>query len=102
MDETNPVRLSKQMRQHIAMWLSAMLVLLSFAASAHESIHKHESINTDCTLCFHQHQLQKSLPSSHFSIAIVRQRFESTDDVVVKTRASHQSYYHSRAPPVLR
>ncbi|MFS1424245.1 DUF2607 family protein [Shewanella sp. 10N.286.48.B5] len=87
-------------RRNIAMWLCAMLVLLSFAASAHESVHKHESINTHCSLCFHKHQVHKTLPSIEFSIPVVRQEYELTPLANSESLSSHQAYYHSRAPPI--
>ncbi|MBQ4890620.1 ABC-type zinc uptake system zinc chaperone [Shewanella sp. MMG014] len=87
-------------RQLIAIWLSAMLVLLSFAASAHNSVHLHDGASTQCTLCFHQHQLQKTLPSTDVNIAVVRQTFEPTIESIVASYFAHQTVYHSRAPPV--
>ncbi|GIU49976.1 zinc ABC transporter [Shewanella sp. KT0246] len=91
---------STRIRQGIAVWLSAMLVLLSFAVSAHDSSHHDEGASTHCTLCFHQHQLNKTLPSTEFKLAVAKQTFESEVEFIVVSYSVHQVVYHSRAPPV--
>ncbi|MCL1067392.1 ABC-type zinc uptake system zinc chaperone [Shewanella olleyana] len=90
---------STRTTQTIAIWLSAMLVLLSFASAAHESVHQHEGVNTECTLCFHQHQLQKTITSTDVKLTVIRQTFESSCEPIFHSYITHQVVYHSRAPP---
>ncbi|WP_228768427.1 ABC-type zinc uptake system zinc chaperone [Shewanella sp. TC10] len=89
----------RPIKRSIVVWLSAMLVLLSFAASAHNAIHDHDALSTSCTLCVHQHQFNASLPSSELSVAVVRQHFETVTYNCRTYFSVHQSLYSSRAPP---
>jgi len=94
------VRLSIQLKQHITIWLCAILVVLAFAASNHSAQHHQDGVNSHhCTLCFHQHQLNKTLTSFSFSILIQKQQYQVDDVIFSDFESVSQFYYHSRAPP---
>jgi hypothetical protein len=90
------------MRRTISIWLAAVLVLLSFVASAHSVTHLDDGAKTHCTLCFHQHQLNKILLTQPLKLDLAVQRFDVCEFVLPITFSKHVSVYHSRAPPALR
>jgi hypothetical protein len=88
-------------RRGIAIWLSALLIFLSFAASAHSVEHIDDSgAQNHCTLCFHKHQLNKLLPTHHFELAVSLQTYEVSFVVTHEQISLHTSFFRSRAPPV--
>jgi len=95
------VRLSIQLKQHIAIWLCAILLVLAFTASNHSAQHHKDGVNAHhCTLCFHQHQLNKTLTSFSFSIPVQKQQYQSNIDIFSEFESVSLFYYHSRAPPL--
>ncbi|MEJ6520934.1 ABC-type zinc uptake system zinc chaperone [Shewanella bicestrii] len=96
------MRLHSHMRRTISIWLAAVLVLLSFVASAHSVTHLDDGAKTHCTLCFHQHQLNKILLTQPLKLDLAVQRFDVCEFVLPITFSKHVSVYHSRAPPALR
>jgi len=91
----------KSVRRGIAIWLSTLLICLSFAASAHSA--KHISIDGaqhHCSLCFHKHLLNKLLPTHPFDLTISLQTFEASSFHLVEQASQHTSLFQSRAPPV--
>ncbi len=93
--------LSLTNRQRIAIWLSAILIILSVAASAHSVEHIDEGAKTHCTLCFHQHQYQNALPQQDANIEIVSQLFQPTITPQTCLAFAPCAIYLSRAPPVV-
>ncbi|WP_394389515.1 ABC-type zinc uptake system zinc chaperone [Shewanella woodyi] len=88
-------------RRGIAIWLSALLICLSFAASAHSVEHINDGgAQNHCTLCFHKHQLNKLLPTHHFGLAVSLQTFEVSLVSFDEKPSQHTSFFNSRAPPV--
>ncbi|RTR31179.1 ABC-type zinc uptake system zinc chaperone [Shewanella atlantica] len=87
-------------RRGVAIWLSAILICLSFAASAHSVQHIDDGAQGHCTLCFHQHQLNKLLPSSLFNFPVSVPTFEVVNYQACGYRAAHVNVFRSRAPPV--
>lgn len=90
---------SNSIRRGIAIWLSAILICLSFAASVHSVEHIDHGAQGECTLCFHKHQLNKLLPTTPFSLQVSTQTFETVSFLLCEHKASHVSFFHSRAPP---
>jgi len=95
------VRLDSHLRRTISIWLAAVLILLSFVASAHSVTHLDDGAKTHCTLCFHQHQLNKILFTAPQTLNLAIQRFDVCEFVLPVTFFEHVSVYLSRAPPVL-
>lgn len=93
------VRLQRHIRRAISIWLAAVLVLLSFAASAHSVTHLDDGAKTHCTLCFHQHQFNKILLSQPLVLDLARQRFDVVEFVLPILVSKHISVYLSRGPP---
>ncbi|CAM3564999.1 ABC-type zinc uptake system zinc chaperone [Shewanella violacea] len=91
---------SNSVRRGIALWLSAILICLSFAASVHSVEHIDHGDKGHCTLSIHKHQLNKLLPSVPFILPVSIQTFELTSYRVCERRAPHVSVFRSRAPPV--
>ncbi|RTR40525.1 ABC-type zinc uptake system zinc chaperone [Shewanella canadensis] len=89
-------------RRGVAIWLSAILICLSFAASAHSVHHIDDGAKGHCTLCFHQHQLNKILPTSLFNFPTSVPTFEVVSYPARKHRARHVNVFRSRAPPIQR
>ncbi len=88
-------------RRFIAIWLSAILLVLSVAASAHSVEHIDEGAQTHCTLCFHQHQFNQVLPQQDANLEFKSQQYES-NSVAQPSLALIQSVtYLSRAPPAV-
>ncbi|MEL4257415.1 ABC-type zinc uptake system zinc chaperone [Shewanella xiamenensis] len=95
------MRLNSHLRRTISIWLAAVLILLSFVASAHSVTHLDDGAKTHCTLCFHQHQLNKILFTAPQTLNLAIQRFDVCEFVLPVTFFKHVSVYLSRAPPVL-
>ncbi|GGQ32525.1 ABC-type zinc uptake system zinc chaperone [Shewanella litoralis] len=89
-------------RQTIAIWLSAILIVLSIAASAHSVRHLDDGVQNHCTLCFHQHQLNKTIHTSELVFTASKQTFERLQFTLPCLVSAFQAYYQSRAPPVSR
>jgi hypothetical protein len=88
-------------RRGIAIWLSALLICLSFAASAHSVEHIDDGgAQNHCTLCFHKHQLNKLLPTHYFDLTVNLQTYEVSLFVIDEQTSKHTSFFRSRAPPV--
>ena len=86
-------------RRLIAIWLSAILLVLSVAASAHSVEHIDEGATTHCTLCFHQHQFDQVLPQQDANLEFICQQYDATITVQPTLTLSHRVTYLSRAPP---
>ncbi|WP_249553112.1 MULTISPECIES: ABC-type zinc uptake system zinc chaperone [Shewanella] len=95
------MRLDSHLRRTISIWLAAVLILLSFVASAHSVTHLDDGAKTHCTLCFHQHQLNKILFTAPQTLNLAIQRFDVCEFVLPVTFFEHVSVYLSRAPPIL-
>ncbi|WP_434931145.1 ABC-type zinc uptake system zinc chaperone [Shewanella sp. HL-SH5] len=94
------MRFSLQLKQHIAIWLCAILMVLALAASNHSTEHHEDGVNSHhCTLCFHQHQLNKVLHAFSFSIPIQKKQYEVSVDVLPVFSSVSIFHYHSRGPP---
>ena len=91
-----------QLRQTIAIWLSAILIVLSIAASAHSVRHLDDGVQNHCTLCFHQHQLNKTIHSSNIVFVVTKQTFVRQQYTLPFYLRVFSSYYQSRAPPISR
>ncbi|MGB1262807.1 MAG: ABC-type zinc uptake system zinc chaperone [Cognaticolwellia sp.] len=87
-------------RRLIAIWLSAILLVLSVAASAHSIEHIDEGAKTHCTLCFHQHQFNNVLPQQDANLDIISQQVEATQVVQPQVIRTKRVTYLSRAPPL--
>jgi hypothetical protein len=90
------------LRQTIAIWLSAILIVLSIAASAHSVRHLEDGVQNHCTLCFHQHQLNKTLHTNELVFTTSQQTFERQHYTLPFLLSVFHVYYQSRAPPVSR
>ncbi|MBB1390295.1 ABC-type zinc uptake system zinc chaperone [Shewanella vesiculosa] len=88
-----------KIKQTIAIWLSAILIVLSVAASAHSVRHLDDGVKNHCTLCFHQLHLNKTLQFSSFVFAVTKQTFELQQYTLPPFSSVFHRYYHSRAPP---
>jgi hypothetical protein len=86
-------------RRLIAIWLSAILLVLSVAASAHSVEHIDEGAKTHCTLCFHQHQFDQVLPQQDANLEFIGQQYGPTITVQPTLELDHSVTYLSRAPP---
>lgn len=72
---------------------------MSFAASAHSVIHLDDGAKTHCTLCFHQHQLNKILLTHPPTLHLAMQHFDVVEFILPSSIVEHVSVYRSRAPP---
>ncbi|UUO24442.1 ABC-type zinc uptake system zinc chaperone [Colwellia sp. M166] len=86
-------------RRFIAIWLSAILLIMSVAASAHSVEHIDEGAKTHCTLCFHQHQFDQVLPQQDANLEFIYQQYDVIITVQPTLILSHSVTYLSRAPP---
>ena len=75
-------------RRYIAIWLSAILLVMSVAASAHSVEHIDDGAKKHCTLCFHQHQFNQTLPQQDATLEFIGQQVEVT----------HTVFYHYNFP----
>lgn len=87
-------------RRHIAIWLSAILLVLSVAASAHSVEHIDDGAKKHCTLCFHQHQFNQTLAQQDANLDVAQQKVEATFCEEQSLTLPHDVFYHSRAPPI--
>ncbi|WP_299790460.1 ABC-type zinc uptake system zinc chaperone [uncultured Shewanella sp.] len=87
-------------RRGVAIWLSAILICLSFAASAHSVEHIDDGAQGHCTLCFHQHQLNKLLPTHQFQLPVSLPVYEVVNYRARVHHAVHVNRFRSRAPPI--
>ncbi len=87
-------------RRLIAIWLSAILLIMSVAASAHSVEHIDEGAKTHCTLCFHQHQFDQVLPQQDANLEFICQQYDATLTVQPTLALIPSVTYLSRAPPV--
>ncbi len=87
-------------RRLIAVWLSAILLILSVAASAHSVAHIDEGAKTHCTLCFHQHQLDQALPQQDAVLECNLQQSTLLPKAQPTLTLEHNVVYLSRAPPI--
>ena len=92
--------LSVTNRRLIAIWLSAILLMMSVAASAHSVEHIDEGVKTHCTLCFNQHQFDQVLPQQDANFEFNCQQFEAANTLQPIVALTHCVTYLSRAPPV--
>jgi len=86
-------------RRLIAIWLSAILLVLSVAASAHSVEHIDEGAKTHCTLCFHQHQFNHALPQQDANLEFICQQYQASFTVQSSLALAPSVPYLSRAPP---
>ncbi|MCP3128566.1 ABC-type zinc uptake system zinc chaperone [Shewanella sp. KJ2020] len=93
------MRLQSHIRRTLSIWLAAVLVVLSFAASAHSVTHLDDGVQTHCTLCFHQHQLNKILLTQPLTLNLAVQQFDVVEFNLPSFISKHFSVYRSRAPP---
>ena len=95
------VRFNAKLKQNIAIWLSAILLVLAFVASKHSvEDHDHGVNNHHCTLCFHKYQLNKVVHSSSFELEVQKQHFHIVIVLFLSVLTTTTTQYHSRAPPV--
>jgi len=87
-------------RRYIAIWLSAILLVMSVAASAHSVEHIDDGAKKHCTLCFHQHQFDQVLPQQDANLDFISQLAEPTVTAQPILTLTHSVNYHSRAPPL--
>ena len=87
-------------RRLIAIWLSAILLVMSVAVSAHSVEHLDEGAKTHCTLCFHQHQFDQVLPQQDANLEFIGQYYEARSIAQPLLALVHSVTYLSRAPPV--
>ncbi|MGB0893206.1 MAG: ABC-type zinc uptake system zinc chaperone [Parashewanella sp.] len=93
------MRVSSNSQKWWAIWLSAVLLILSVAASAHSVEHVDHGINEHCTLCFHQHQLNHFLGQNHIDLPIIPQQYSRVTIDPLGYRLLARYDYRSRAPP---
>ncbi|WP_259649795.1 ABC-type zinc uptake system zinc chaperone [Shewanella sp. c952] len=86
-------------KQKLAIGLIAVFLCLSFAASAHDLSHLDDGAQNHCTLCYHQHHVNKLLPSFELHIAVERQFIESQEYILPVFNSRHVNFFNSRAPP---
>jgi hypothetical protein len=86
-------------RRLIAIWLSAILFVLSVAASAHSVEHIDESAKTHCTFCFHQHQFDHVLPQQDANFEFISPQYETMSIAQPSLALLISVSYLSRAPP---
>ena len=86
-------------RQIIIIWLSVILLILSVAVSVHSVEHIDEGAKTNCSLCFHLHQLDKVLPQQYANVEISNQKHDLISITQPIVRLTHSVIYLSRAPP---
>ncbi|WP_299491898.1 ABC-type zinc uptake system zinc chaperone [uncultured Shewanella sp.] len=93
--------MSQRSRRALALWLSVVLMCLSFAAQAHHVRHVDDGAKKHCTLCFHLHHYNKYLPQVDFSVHQVKQRFLPVEFSCVSYSTITPRYFNSRAPPLI-
>ncbi|WP_445946470.1 ABC-type zinc uptake system zinc chaperone [Shewanella sp.] len=91
--------MKSHIRQVISMGLCALLMFLSVASSAHESLHYDDGASTHCTLCFHQHQLNHLLESKTISLPVIKQDVVVLEFILKSYRVGFTAHYLARGPP---
>lgn len=81
------------------MGLCALLMFLSVASSAHESLHYDDGASTHCTLCFHQHQLNHLLESKTISLPVIKQDVVVLEFILKSYSVGFTAHYLARGPP---
>ncbi|MGI2188586.1 DUF2946 domain-containing protein [Shewanella oncorhynchi] len=89
-----------QTRRTLAIWLAAILVLLSVAIAVHSVSHASEDSKANCSLCLHQHQLQHALTSTPFHFQFAQQGYISVEFQAVSFKRPFSRFFNSRAPPI--
>ena len=87
-------------RRFIAIWLSAILLVFSVVASAHDFSHVDDGANTHCTVCFHQQQLNDAIPPASDQLALISQSREQFVTQHSSLYLAHRLSFRSRAPPL--
>ena len=88
-----------RIQQWLAIGLSALVLLLSVAASAHSVKHLNHNLTEHCTLAFHQHQFASGLSTSTPKLPIKIQQVITSEFTVAVCEMPFAALYHSRAPP---
>ena len=88
-----------RIKQWLAIGLSALVLLLSVAASAHSVEHVHHGLTEHCTLAFHQHQFASGLANSTPTLPIAVQQVVTTEFRLEVCERLFVALYQSRAPP---
>lgn len=86
-------------KQKLAIGLIAVFLCLSFAASAHDLSHLDDGAQNHCTLCYHQHHVNKLLPTVELHIELAGQLIESKEYILPVLNSPHVNFFNSRAPP---
>ncbi|PHY60679.1 DUF2946 domain-containing protein [Shewanella xiamenensis] len=89
-----------QTRRRLALWLAAILVLLSVAFAVHSVSHLNDDTKAHCALCLHQHQLQHALSYSPLDFQVSQQGVISVEFDVISFKTPFRRNFHSRAPPL--
>ncbi|MCL1123032.1 ABC-type zinc uptake system zinc chaperone [Shewanella surugensis] len=92
--------MSQRSRRALALWLSVVLMCLSFVASAHHVRHVDDGAKNHCTLCFHLHHYNKYLPQTTLNVLQVKQSYLLFDPPVIAYSRIHRCFFNSRGPPV--
>ncbi|WP_298773762.1 hypothetical protein [uncultured Shewanella sp.] len=92
--------MSQRSRRALALWLSVVLMCLSFAAQAHHVRHLDEGAKKHCTLCFHLHHYNKYLPQVDITVLQVKQSYIPVAFSCVSYFHPISRYFNSRAPPL--
>ncbi|ABM23871.1 MULTISPECIES: DUF2607 family protein [Shewanella] len=87
-------------RRTLAIWLVAILVLLSVASAVHSVSHLKDDSTTHCALCLHQHQTQHALTSTPFHFQLSQQSYIRVEFQVVSFEQLFSRFFNSRAPPI--
>ncbi|CAM4275059.1 DUF2607 domain-containing protein [Shewanella denitrificans] len=93
------VRIKPHIRQMISIGLCALLMFLSLASSAHESLHYDDGASTHCTLCFHQHQLNHLLESKTVFLPVIKQGVVQLEFILESRITGFTAHYLARGPP---
>ncbi|MCP3129963.1 DUF2946 domain-containing protein [Shewanella sp. KJ2020] len=89
-----------QTRRRLALWLAAILVLLSVAFAVHSVSHANDDTKAHCSLCLHQHQLQYALTSTPFHFQLAQQCYICVEFQAISFKRPCCRYFNSRAPPI--
>ncbi|WP_372872659.1 ABC-type zinc uptake system zinc chaperone [Shewanella sp.] len=73
--------------------------MLSFVSSAHSVSHLDEGANSHCTLCFHQHQLNKLLPGTSIATVPAGMVHEAPVTESLIWRTAERPAAQARGPP---
>ncbi|WP_297893342.1 DUF2946 family protein [Shewanella sp.] len=89
-----------QTRRTLALWLAAILVLVSVALAVHSVSHANDDTKAHCALCLHQHQLQHALTSTPFHFQLAQQCYICVEFQAISFQRLFSRYFNSRAPPI--